>query len=132
MEAQRPELLLAALARARSGAQPGDVVIFAKELESWIDAGESEADRGLRFTALMLAYQKFAPAGIESSLTDCAQVIYDYLCPIKAEPVPPSETETSEQLVPVVETVAEGEKPEAPMKAHRPQQGRQRRSGRAG
>lgn len=140
MSSLRPQLLLAALTRARSGALPGDVVLFAKELEAWIDQGVNEADQETRFNALMLAYQKFGPAGIEGGLTDCAQVIYDYISLVEAAPPAPSETETSQELGEDSEKAEEPEDPEPekpvdPEPVHtavRPRRGRKPRSGRAG
>jgi hypothetical protein len=120
---------------------PEDVVVYAKELEAWIDQGVNEADKGTRFEALMLAYQKFGPAGIEGALTDCAQVIYDYISLVEAAPPAPSAPETSQESGEDSEKAEESEKPE-PVKAEtsefdpptavRPKRGRRPRSGRAG
>ena len=134
MQDLRPQLLLAALTHARSGALADDVVRYAKELETWIDQGVNEADKQTRFDALMLAYQKFGPAGIEGALTDCAQVIYDYISLVEAAPPAPSKMETSQEPGEDSEKAEELEepKPPEPPTAVRPGRGRKTRSGRAG
>lgn len=92
--ARRVQLVLAGLTRARSGASPHEVIGFARDFEAWIGEGKDEEDRALRHRAMMIAYQHFHPAGVEATLQDSAQAVYDYLRPPRTDPVAPPKLET--------------------------------------
>lgn len=94
--ARREQLLLAGLTRARSGATPEEIVGYATEFETWINAGQSDSDRVLRHRAILLAYSRFAPAGVEASLHDSAKTIYDFLRSGAPEPAAPPTVETKQ------------------------------------